>query len=320
MGDDSPPHPRPVLDRRAMALSAGIDKTQGCAVRDAVRAVRETLAVTTPYDADWVLAFLGARALAGVERVEGSTWMRATLVRGEPAVLRVHARRRGLEVESPVPLDAPTLLRLERLFDTRTDVAQVRAALLRDARLRRPMELRPGLRVPGAWEPFETAVRAIIGQQISVAAAVTVARRLVEAFGTPWPVLPGGPWRGFPSPEVLASAPLEEVPGLRLRAPVVRTLARAVCSGVLRLDGSWPLDRVELALRSIRGIGPWTASIVALRALGDPDALPAADLGLRRALGRGRRLASPRQVERRAERWRPFRGYATLWLWSEGAT
>jgi AraC family transcriptional regulator of adaptative response / DNA-3-methyladenine glycosylase II len=303
-----------------MALSAGIDKTGGRGVRDAGRAVRETLAVTAPYDADWVLAFLGARALPGVERVEGSTWTRATLVRGEPVLLRVDARRRGLEVQSPAPLDAPTLLRLERLFDTRTDVAQVRAALLRDARLRRPMELRPGLRVPGAWEPFETAVRAIIGQQISVAAAVTVARRLVDAFGTPWPELPGGPWRGFPSPEVLASAPLEEVQGLRLRAPVVRALARAVCSGALLLDGTWPLERVELALRSIRGIGPWTASIVALRALGDPDALPAADLGLRRALGRGRRLASARQVERRAERWRPFRGYATLWLWSEGVS
>jgi len=174
--------------------------------------------------------------------------------------------------------------------------------------------------VPGAWDPFETAVRAVIGQQISVAAAVTVARRLLEAFGAPFPALPGGPWRGFPTPETLACARLETIPGLRLRAPVVRALARAVCSGELRLDGSWPLAQVESALRAIRGIGPWTASIVALRALGDPDALPAADLGLRRALGRGRRLASAREVERRAERWRPWRGYATLWLWSEGAT
>ena len=234
--------------------------------------------------------------------------------------IRVHVRPDGLDVETPERLEPLSRARLERLFDTRTDVAGVRAALARDARLRRTMERRPGLRVPGAWEPFETAVRAIIGQQISVVAAVTVARRLVEAFGTPWPELPGGPWRGFPSPEVLASAPLEEVPGLRLRAPVVRALASAVCSGALRLDGTWPLEQVERALRSIRGIGPWTASIVALRALGDPDALPAADLGLRRALGRGRRLASAREVERRAERWRPWRGYATLWLWSEGAT
>ena len=111
----------------------------------------------------------------------------------------------------------------------------------------------------------------------------------------------------------------EEVPGLRLRAPIIRALARAVCSGALLLDGTWSLERVELALRSIRGIGPWTASIVALRALGDPDALPAADLGLRRALGRKGLLASAREVERRAERWRPWRGYATLWLWSEDA-
>ncbi len=282
--------------------------------------MREMLAVTRPYDARWVLQFLGARALPGVERVVGATWDRATLLRGRPALIRVEARSGRLEVEAAEPLDATIRGRLERLFDTRTDVAAVRAALGRDPRLRRAIERRPGLRVPGAWEPFETAVRAIIGQQISVAAAVTVARRLVEAFGAPVAELPGGPWRCFPTPEVLATAALEDVPGLRLRAPVVRALAAAVLSGAVRLDGSWPLAEVEVALCSIRGIGPWTASIVALRALGDPDALPAADLGLRRALGRGRRLASARQVERRAERWRPWRGYATLWLWSEGAT
>lgn len=281
--------------------------------------MREVLPVTRPYDARWVLQFLGARALPGLERVEGSTWQRATLLGGRPALLGVEARPGALEVETPEPLDPPTRARLERLFDARTDLTRVRRALEGDRRLRRAIARRPGLRVPGAWEPFETAVRAVIGQQISVAAAVTVAQRLVEALGTPFPGLPGGPWRGFPTPQTLASAPLEEVPGLRLRAPVIRALARAVCSGALRLDGTWSLDEVESGLRAIRGIGPWTASIVALRALGDPDALPAADLGLRRALGRGRRLASAREVERRAERWRPWRGYATLWLWSEGA-
>jgi len=281
--------------------------------------MRETLPVTRPYDARWVLSFLGARALPGVERVDGSTWRRATLLAGRPALLAVDVRPDALEVETPVPLDAETRTRLERLFDTRTNPRHIRRALHRDLRLRRVMARRPGLRVPGAWEPFEVAVRAIIGQQISVAAAVTVAHRLVEAFGTPMPDLPGGPWRGFPRPDVLASAPLEDVPGLRLRAPVVRALARAVQSGAVRLDGSSPLGDVVSALCSIRGIGPWTASIVALRALGDPDALPAADLGLRRALGRRGLLASTREVERRAERWRPWRGYATLWLWSEDA-
>jgi AraC family transcriptional regulator, regulatory protein of adaptative response / DNA-3-methyladenine glycosylase II len=281
--------------------------------------MRETILVTRPYDARWVLRFLGTRALPGLERVEGETWERATLLAGSPALLRVHARAGALEVDTPAPLDASTRARLERLFDTRTDPRRIRRALERDLRLRRVMERLPGLRVPGAWDPFEVAVRAVIGQQISVAAAVTVARRLVEAFGPPWPELPGGSWRGFPSPEVLASAPLEDVPGLRLRAPVVRALAAAVSSGALRLDGSRPLEEVVAALCAIRGIGPWTASIVALRALGDPDALPAADLGLRRALGRKGLLASARDVERRAERWRPWRGYATLWLWSEDA-
>ena len=281
--------------------------------------MRETILVTRPYDARWVLRFLGTRALPGLERVEGETWERATLLAGSPALLRVHVRAGALEVDTPVPLDLSTRARLERLFDTRTDPRRIRRALERDLRLRKVMARLPGLRVPGAWDPFEVAVRAVIGQQISVAAAVTVARRLIEAFGSPWPELPGGSWRGFPTPEALASAPLEDVPGLRLRAPVVRALAAAVSSGALRLDGSWPLEEVVAALCSIRGIGPWTASIVALRALGDPDALPAADLGLRRALGRKGLLASAREVERRAERWRPWRGYATLWLWSEGA-
>ena len=282
--------------------------------------MRQTLAVTRPYDAGWVLRFLGARALPGVERVKGSTWERATLLDGKPALLRVQVRSGALEVEAPILLDLETRTRLERLFDTRSDPREIGRALQRDARLRRVIEQRPGLRVPGAWDPFEIAVRAVIGQQISVAAAVTVARRLVEAFGTPWLELPDGPWLGFPRPEVLASAPLEDVPGLRLRAPVVRALARAVSSGALRLDGSWPRDEVVAALCAIRGIGPWTASIIALRALGDPDALPAADLGLRRALGRRGLLPSAREVERRAERWRPWRGYATLWLWSEDGT
>ena len=280
--------------------------------------MRETIVVTRPYDARWVLRFLGARALPGLERVEGETWERATLLAGSPALLRVHVRADALEVDTPVPLDPPTRARLERLFDTRSDPRRIRRALERDLRLRRVMARLPGLRVPGAWDPFEVAVRAVIGQQISVAAAVTVAHRIVEAFGSPWPELPGGPWRSFPTPELLASAALENVPGLRLRAPVIRALAAAVSSGPLRLDGSWPLDEVVAALCSIRGIGPWTASIVALRALGDADALPAADLGLRRALGRKGVLASAREVERRAERWRPWRGYATLWLWSEG--
>jgi AraC family transcriptional regulator of adaptative response / DNA-3-methyladenine glycosylase II len=281
--------------------------------------MRETIPVTRPYDADWVLRFLGTRALPGIERVEAATWQRATLISGKPALLHVNVRARSLEVESPVPLDPPTRARLERLFDTRTDPRRIRLALERDLRLRRVIARRPGLRVPGAWDPFEVAVRAVIGQQISVAAAVTVAGRLVDALGPAWPELAGGSWRGFPTPDVLASAELEQVPGLRLRAPVVRALAAAVCSGTLRLDGSSPPEEVAAALCAIRGIGPWTASIVALRALGDPDALPAADLGLRRALGRKGLLASAREVERRAERWRPWRGYATLWLWSEDA-
>jgi len=157
--------------------------------------------------------------------------------------------------------------------------------------------------VPGAWDPFEMAVRAILGQQISVQRARALANELVEKYGER---LEHG--RLFPAPAALAVADLRGMPGVRARA--IPTLARAVLEGRVRLDGSQPLEDAVAALREVPGVGDWTAQLIALRALGEPDAFPAADLGLCNAL-----QLSPREIEKRAESWRPWRAYAAAAIW-----
>ena len=184
--------------------------------------------------------------------------------------------------------------RLQRVFDLRADPGPILEHLGRDAALK-PF-LRPGLRIPGAWDPFEMAVRAILGQQISVQRARAMAIELIEQFG------------GFPTPARLAGAELRGMPAVRANAIV--QLARSARDGHVRLDGSRDLDAVSAALCKVPGIGDWTAQLVALRALGEPDAFPASDLGLCRALGR-----TPSALLERAETWRPWRAYAAAAIW-----
>jgi len=246
-----------------------------------------------PLDFESLLAFFAPRALAGIEEVRDGAWRR-TLREG---VLEV--RRAGpahLQVIMPAAL-APRALEIaagvQRVFDLRADPESIAAHLGRDKLLRK--FLRPGLRVPGAWDPFEMAVRAILGQQISVQRARALAEQLVAGHGE----------RGlFPTPDRLADADLRGMPGVRARA--IPALARAIIGGKIRLDAAADAE----ALREIPGIGEWTAQVIALRALGQPDAFPAADLGLCRALD-----LAPRQLEQRAEAWRPWRAYAAAALW-----
>jgi 3-methyladenine DNA glycosylase/8-oxoguanine DNA glycosylase len=154
------------------------------------------------------------------------------------------------------------------------------------------------LRLPGCWDPFELAVRAILGQQVTVRGASTLAARLVEQFGPP-------------SADKLADADLTGIGLPRARAESLRGLARAVCDGSLRLDGSATASEVIERLCRLPGIGSWTANYIAMRALGDPDAFPSSDLGLLKAAG----ASSPRRLEAMAEAWRPWRSYAALYLW-----
>ncbi len=279
-----------------------------------------------PYDWDGVLGFLGARAIPGVEEVRDGAYRRVVRLEKKPSIVEVrpgpagellHAR---LWLSHPVPL-LPVAARLRRLFDLEADPVAIRRGLGRDPLLRAAARRHPGTRVPGAWDPFELAVRAILGQQVSVRAASTLAGRLVERFGrylaSP---LPGSSLRSaFPTPAVLAEADLRPVGLPTRRAGAIRALARSVADGSLDLDALHDAGSAVAALGALPGIGPWTAGYVAMRIARDPDVLLADDLGVQRALGEAGVRPTPAEVTRRAEAWRPWRSYAVVLLWRGGA-
>lgn len=254
-----------------------------------------------PLDWDTMSAFLGARALPGLERVGDGAYHR--LIGDDTVVVRPDPTGAALRVTIPPRLAGRATdiaARVRRLFDLDAHPDRVAERFADDQVLGPCVVRRPGLRVPGAFEPFEAAVRAVLGQQVSVRAATTLAGRLVARFGPP-------------TADVLAAAPPEALRALGLtgaRALTLGTLGRAVHEGRVTLDGADP-ERTIAALEALPGIGPWTASYIAMRALGWPDAFPAADLGIKKALG----LSSAREVERRAEAWRPWRAYAVMHLW-----
>ncbi|MGA9524129.1 MAG: DNA-3-methyladenine glycosylase 2 family protein, partial [Myxococcaceae bacterium] len=173
---------------------------------------------------------------------------------------------------------------------------------------------RPGLRVPGGWDGFEVALRAVLGQQVSVAGATTLARRLVGQYGEQKKSAREGLDRSFPSPASLVDAPLEKLGLPKARANTLRAVAAAVLDGRIDFRVDQRLDEFVERFVAIPGIGPWTAHYVAMRALSHPDAFPAGDLVVRRVLGGGEPI-SEREAEARSEAWRPWRAYAVLHLW-----
>jgi AraC family transcriptional regulator of adaptative response / DNA-3-methyladenine glycosylase II len=270
-----------------------------------------------------VLAFLAGRATPGVEAVDGDVYRRtvrigddagAIEVRPEPeraqVVLRVHATDHTRLID--------VVERVRRVFDLGADPLRIVTHLRRDARLRRVVTRLAGLRVPGAWDPFELAVRAILGQQVTVRAATTLAGRLAERLGTPVDLGPGLT-RLFPTAAMLADAPIEAIGIPRARATTIRTLAASVASGALALDASDGAEALAARLCELPGIGPWTAQYVAMRALGEPDAFPAGDLGVRAALGNGAGPIPAKEAQAIAEAWRPWRAYAVMYLWHDHA-
>jgi AraC family transcriptional regulator of adaptative response / DNA-3-methyladenine glycosylase II len=212
--------------------------------------------------------------------------------------------------------------RAGRLFDLDADPAAIAAHLSSDPLLGPLLGRRPGLRAPGAWDPFETSVRTILGQQVSVRAARTLAARLVSRFGRPLsPALAKGTLSHlFPSADDLADADVSSIGLPSRRGEAIRAFARAVALRQVDLGPAASLDDAVSRLAGMPGIGPWTAQLIALRALGEPDALPAGDLGLRLALARGGPLPSATTVESRARAWRPWRSYALIHLWTELAS
>ena len=271
-----------------------------------------------PYDSAAMLAFLAARPLPGVEAVVDQRWQRtlALMHHGRRCTgwLTLHFDDARHEVRAQVsPGLAPALgalvQRLRHLLDLDTDMAEIDRVL---ADL--PGGPRPGQRVPGCLDGFETTVRIILGQQVTVAAACTLAARLVARFGEPLQTGTPGLDRLFPTPEALATASAEAIGVLgivRSRVAAIQSLAQAVHQGTLALHPAAPMAATLQALQALPGIGAWTAELVALRVLAWPDAFPATDAGVIKALGGLRPPAS----HALAEPWRPWRSYAVTRLW-----
>ncbi len=261
------------------------------------------------------------RAIPGVEEVASDAYRRVVVIDGSIGVVSVGIPEAGSSIdveigESLARVTGQVLAGVRRLFDLDADPAVIDAALSADPRLRPLVAARPGLRVPGAFDGFEIAVRAIIGQQISVTAARTIAGRIAARLGEPLPAAVGGLRVAFPRPEALASAEFDGLGMPASRGTTLVSLARAACDGRLDLAPEADRDEVRTALLAIPGIGPWTAAYVAMRALGDADALPASDLVLRQVLGNGAGPVNARSVEQQASRWSPWRAYAVVHLWA----
>ena len=310
-------------------FNAAFLETYGKAPRD-IRRSHEGSATTDelalrlpfrpPYDFAHLLWFLEKRVIPGVEVVDGTTYRRSFVAAGSPGWLSIAP----IEGESALALRVhhakasalgEIVARVRRMFDVDADPLAINAHLRRDALLKPFVKRWPGQRLPNAWDGFELAVRAILGQQVSVAAARTLAARVAAKHGTPYAEGEAvGLGALFPEPETLADAPLESIGVMRARADAIRTLARAVAEGRVHFRTEQTLAAFEQSLVALPGIGPWTAHYVAMRALGQPDAFPAADLILRRAAGRGETL-STRATEAMSEAWRPWRAYAVMLLW-----
>jgi AraC family transcriptional regulator of adaptative response / DNA-3-methyladenine glycosylase II len=268
-----------------------------------------------PYDWHGMLAFLAPRATPGVEVVELGSYRRSISLHGNHGYVEVSLDERNDALAVRVQFGDPLSLfiiteRIRAMFDLSADWADIVQVLRADPELAMRVEADPGLRVPGCWNGFELATRAILGQQITVKGATTLAGRLVRTFGKPFSAAMGLTHL-FPPAQVLADANLASIGLPPARAETIRLLARAVSDGKIRFEGVVDSDSFLARLCEIPGIGRWTAQYVAMRALGEPDAFPSADLGLQRALT----LKTSRELEQRAEAWRPWRAYAAMYLW-----
>ena len=300
------------------------------------------LAYRPPFDWDTMCEYLARRATAGVEqvdRVNGEAIYRRTVslttdrgpVAGWLAVS--HGERERSERKSHkhvltvtlsntlLPVLMSATWRLRELFDLDCDPARIAAHLAIDPLLAPEVKAAPGLRIPGTWDRFELALRAVLGQQVSVVGASTLSGRIAARFGTAVVTPFARLERAAPTAEVLAQADLADIAAIGMpmsRANTIRELARFAADGGLRMAPGTSCEDAVAALDAVSGIGPWTAHYIAMRALRYPDAFPAGDLGLRKALGAlegNVGVPSEAVLERRAEMWRPWRAYAAATLW-----
>lgn len=268
-----------------------------------------------PYHWQGMLDFLAARATPGVEAVEDGIYRRTIALHGRAGYFEVALDESKDALAVRIEFGDPHSLffiveRIRSMFDLNADWAAIVQSLRGEPALAAAVDTAPGLRVPGCWNGFELATRAILGQQITVKGATALAGTMVATFGEAFHG-PKGLTHLFPSPAVLGVAKLNSIGLTGARAETIRTLARAVSTGKIKFEGVVDSEEFLTRLCEIPGIGKWTAQYVSMRALGEPDAFPSADLGLLHALG----LGSARELERRAEAWRPWRAYAAMYLW-----
>jgi AraC family transcriptional regulator of adaptative response / DNA-3-methyladenine glycosylase II len=286
--------------------------------------IRLTLAYRAPYDWDALIGFLALRAIAGVEVARPDRYARAFTLEGEAGLIAVSPagrERLALSIRFPRLTALPVILaRVRRIFDLSADPGAIAEHLGRDADLAGRLAARPGLRVPGAWEGFELAVRAILGQQITVASATALAGRIARDHGT---VLPDGLsgiepgiTHAFPTAAAMAGADLSGLPMPRARSRAIEALAHAAAADPGLFEPRGGPEASIARLRALPGIGEWTAQYIAMRALRDPDAFPAGDVGLQRALADDEGRPSAAALLARAQAWRPWRAYAALHLWT----
>jgi AraC family transcriptional regulator of adaptative response / DNA-3-methyladenine glycosylase II len=270
-----------------------------------------------PFDGQALLDFLGARAIAGVEEVTDGSYRRSLALEHGGGLVALTPEAKGVRCE--LRLDdlrdlTAAVARCRRLLDLDADPMSVASQLEHDPVIGELVRARPGMRVPGCVDGFELGVRAIVGQQVSVAAARTVLGRVVARFGEPLAEPSGAITHRFPTADALVELDPVDLPFPRSRGKALRELAHLVAVDGVRFDAGADAAAALAALLEIPGIGPWTASYVAMRALGDPDAFLPADIGVRDAL---RRLGrDPGEATELAEAWRPWRSYAVMHLWA----
>ena len=310
-------------------------KTYGRSPRELRRAGEElghvgpaaNLTVRLPYRQpfDWgrMIDFYRYRATPGVESVAGETYRRTLAVGDGHAIVEISPDQKdGYLSLTMLSIDTNALFETvqsaREVFDLDAPISEISETLAGDRSLKKLLRKNPGVRVPGAWDGFELTIRAVLGQQVSVKAATTLAGRIAEQYGEPLD-LPAsierdGLSRIFPTPERLSRARFNGVGLVRSRAETIRRVAKAVVGGEIHFDAAQNPEAFCESLKSIRGIGDWTAEYVAMRVLKNPDAFPASDLGLISAIRYPDRV-TPKELSNRADQWRPWRAYAAMLLW-----
>lgn len=295
------------------------DLRRGSAAQNPGGSLNVRVPYRLPYDWQQILGFYAGRATPGVERTDEDRYRRTIAAGGKVGSIEVRdvgdalsLTVRSLGTEALFGL----VQRVRSMFDVDAPVDDIGAHLAQDRTLSRYLRRNKGVRVPGAWDGWELTVRAVLGQQVSVKAATTLAGRVAERYGEPVDIDDWPDARLFPDPERLSRARLEKLGIVAVRAQAIRDLARACVRGDISFDTAQDAAGFCERLCAIRGIGDWTAQYVAMRVLKDPDAFPASDLGLLRAFDVEGRRMRPAELLTRAERWRPWRAYAALLIWS----